>query len=142
MILDKENMFSLAQAVTATAASTNAVDLGKGDAGPSERISLFVSADPPFTVTGAPALAVELQTSDAVSAGALVSPVTVATYTPDNDALAAGGRLVAARLPHGMKRYAALNFKVTASQGNTLAAGKLTAGLVRDVQAEKTAPLP
>jgi hypothetical protein len=136
MILDKENMFSEAQGpITATAASANIVDLGPGDAGPSERVSLFVSAEPPFTVAGSPALAVELQTADAVNAGALVSPVTVASYPIGNDALAAGGKLLSARLPHGMKRYAALNYKVTTTTGNTLAGGKLTAGLTWDVEA-------
>jgi hypothetical protein len=135
MILDYENMFSKDQAVTATAVSANTVDLGPGDAGPSERLSLFVACDPPFTVTGSPALAVELQTADEVNAGALVSPATVAAYPVSNDALAAGGKLVAGRLPHGMKRYAGLNFNVTTSDGNTLADGKLTAGLAYEVEA-------
>jgi hypothetical protein len=133
MILDKQNMFSLAQAVTATAGSTDVVDLGAGDAGPSERVSLFVSCDPAFTGTGT--ITVELHTADAQAVGALTSPVTVAAYPVTNAALTAGGKLVADRLPHGMKRYARLNYVVS----GTVAAGKFTSGLVWDVQAEKTA---
>jgi hypothetical protein len=136
MSLDKQNMFSMEQAVTATAGSTDIVDLGKGDAGPSERLSLFVSASP-FTGTGT--ITVELHTSDAVSSGALSSPVTVATYPLANAGLLAGGKLAADRLPHGMKRYARLNYVVSASA--TLAAGKINAGLVWEAQAEKTVPL-
>lgn len=131
MILDYENMFSKDQAVTATANSTNTIDLGPGDAGPSERISLFITADPAFT--GAGTIAVGLQTADNDT---MASAVTIATYAVGNDALTAGGKLVAARLPHGCKRYLRLAYTVT----GTVAAGKVTAGLVWDVQAE--APIP
>lgn len=136
MILDKENMFSYQQAVTATGASAGTVDLGPGDAGPSERLSLFVTADPPFTGTGT--LAVDLQTADAVGAdGKLAGPVTVAGFAVSNTALKAGGKLMAARLPHGCKRYLGLNYTVSGS----VAAGTITAGLVRDVQAGMPDPV-
>jgi hypothetical protein len=136
MILDYENMFSKDQAVTANAGSASTVDLGPGDAGPSERISLFVTAEPAFTGSGT--LAVELHTSDAVdSAGALTGPITVAGYAVSNAALKAGGKLLAARLPHGCKRYLRLNYAVT----GTIAAGKVTAGLVWDVQADMPDPI-
>lgn len=135
MILDKENMFSKDQAVTATAASTSTVDLGPGDAGPSERASLFVTANPAFT--GAGTLSVDLQTSDTVDGtGYPTTPVTVASYAVSNAMLLAGGKLAASRLPHGCKRYLRLVYTVT----GTVAAGKLTAGLVWDVQAESPVP--
>jgi hypothetical protein len=130
MILDKENMFSHGQAVTATAASDSTVDLGPGDAGPSERLSLFVTCDPPFT--GAGTLSVELETADETGAdGDLVAPPVI-VYPVADEALTAGGRLLAARLPHGCKRYLRLNYAVTGS----LADGKITAGLTWDVQAD------
>ena len=130
MILDAENTFSKEQAVTATAASTTILDLGPGDHGPSERISLVVQADG-FT---AGALSVELKTSDALSSGALSSPVTVATFPITATQLAAGGLVVAARLPHALKRYVALNYNV----GTTCAGGTFTAGLALDVQQAET----
>ncbi|MDR3361872.1 MAG: hypothetical protein LBO64_03390 [Desulfovibrio sp.] len=136
MIFDKENLFSMNQAVTATAVSTDIVDLGAGDTGPSEDVSLFVSATTPFTGTGT--LVVELHTADANSGTALTSPVTVGTFPITNAALLAGGKLVAARLPHGMKRFARLNYVVT----GTVAAGTLMAGLVRDAEAHDYVPLP
>ena len=131
MILDYKNMFSKDQAVTATAVSTNIIDLGPGDAGPSERISLFVTADPEFDGTGT--LSVALQAADD---SAMTSPVTVASFAVTNDALTAGGKLVASRLPHGCKRYLQLKYTVT----GTITDGKLTAGLVWDVQAEEMIP--
>jgi len=131
MILDFENMFSKDQAVTATGTSTNIIDLGPGDAGPSERLSLFVTADPAFTSTGT--LVVTLQSADDK---AMASPDTPISFSLSNAQLLAGGKLIASRLPHGCKRYLSLNYTVT----GTIADGKLTAGLVWDVQAEKPIP--
>ena len=127
MFLDKQNIFSDKQAVAATGLDTDTVDLGKGDAGPTEGVSLFVGAD---GCTGTGTIVVELQTADACAAGgALTSPVTIATYPVGNEALKAGGKIVAARLPHGMKRYAGVNYVVTGAVTGL----KLTAGLVMDV---------
>ncbi|UQZ90840.1 hypothetical protein C4J81_17145 [Deltaproteobacteria bacterium Smac51] len=130
MILDKENMFSEGQAVTATAAATNIVDLGNGDIGPAEELSLLVMCSP---YTGAGTMTVTLQTSDELNAGktALASPVTVATYPVTNERLTAGGKMVSARMPHGMKRYVGVNYTVTGA----LADGELAAGLLFDVTA-------
>lgn len=136
MILDYENMFSKEQAVTATDAAASTVDLGPGDVGPSERVSLFVSA--PVAFTGAGTITVTLQTADAVgSDGSLTSPVTVATYSISNAKLTAGGKLLASRLPHGCKRYLGLSYTVSGA----VAAGMITAGLVWDVQADMPDPV-
>lgn len=130
MIMDKKNLFSDEQAVTSTAAGAYVIDLGKGDAGPSEGISLVVTANGYAT---AAATTVELKTADTVnSSGALVSATTVAQYPVTSAAIVAGGKIVADRLPHGMKRYAGLNYSV-GSGG--LTSGTMTAGLVWDVVA-------
>ncbi|MDR1242319.1 MAG: hypothetical protein LBM00_06020 [Deltaproteobacteria bacterium] len=129
MILDHENMFSRGQAFTATAGSTNSVDLGPGDAGPAERLSLFVNVDTAFT--GAGTIAVEAHTAEAAAAdGTLTSPETLAIFPLANAALTAGGKVLAARLPHGCKRYLRLKYTVS----GTLAGGSLTAGLAWDVE--------
>ena len=138
MIFDAQNLFSRAQAVTATAVSENTLDLGHGDYGPSESVSLVVCASG-YT---AGSLTVELQTADAVSStGALTSPVTVASFPVSAAALKAGGNIVAARLPHNLKRYVALAYTAPSGEGAVVpAGGSITAGLALDVQAE--APLP
>lgn len=138
MIFDAQNLFSKAQAVTATAVSTNTLDLGRGDYGPSESVSLVVCASG-YT---AGSLTVELQTADACSdTGALTSPVTVASFPVSAAALKEGGTIVAARLPHHLKRYVALAYTAPSGEGAVApAGGSITAGLALDVQAE--APLP
>ena len=133
MYIDKENLFSYDQAVTATVLSDNIVDLGKGDIGPSENASIFASATTPFT--GAGTMVIELMTSSDLNAGltAMVNPVKVATYNVTNAGLLqTDGEpvLAASRFPHRMMRYAQLNYVVTGA----LAAGKLKAGVVWDVQ--------
>lgn len=120
MILDKENLFSEKQAVSATAVSANVVDLGVGDAGAGERPYLSVNASG-FT---AGTVTVELQTS----AAADMSGSKVAATFPVTEAdLKKGGEVVKAKLPKGMLRYARLNYAVTG------ASGTITAGLVFDV---------
>ncbi len=138
MLFDAENLFSRDQAVTATAKSANTLDLGSGDHGPSERLSLVVCAVG-FT---AGSLTVEVHTADACSdAGVLTSPVTVASYPVSADALPAGGNVVVSRLPHGLKRYVCLNYAAATGEGTVApAGGTITAGLVLDVPAEKTMP--
>lgn len=139
MILDAEQLFSQGQAVTATGDwSTAVVSVGPGDAGVAERLSLYVTSDPLFT---AGTLTVELYTShtadanvDAATEG-LVGGELIATYPITAAELLVGGmegKLVGARLPHGMKTY--LQLKYT---GAALTGGKLTAGLVLDVQADE-----
>lgn len=134
MIFDAQNLFSKAQKVTATATSDNTLDLGRGDYGPSESVSLVVCASG-YT---AGSLTVELQTADAcANTGELTSPVTVASFPVSADALKAGGVIVAARLPHHLKRFVRLAYTEGAVAP---AGGAITAGLALDVQAE--APLP
>ncbi len=120
MIFDKENLFSDKQAVSATAVSTNVVDLGPGDAGAGERPYLTVNA----TGFTAGTLTVELQSADVA---AMTNAKTVATFPVDAATLKKGGQIVAAKLPKGMLRYARLNY-VPAT-----ASGTITAGLVFDV---------
>lgn len=138
MIFDAQNLFSKDQKVTATATSTNTLDLGRGDYGPSESVSLVVCASG-FT---AGSMTIELQTADACAdTGALTSPVTVASFPISAAALKEGGNIVAVRLPHNLKRYVCLAYTVPSGEGAVAPAdGKITASLALDVQAEK--PLP
>ncbi len=125
MYIDKKNMFSDKQSVTVTASSASVVDLAAGDAGLSA--NLFVGADG-FSGTGS--LVVELLTADSADAPAtLNAPVTIATFPVSNTAIKAGGLIVAAGLPRGMKRYAGLKYTVT----GTLTGGLISSGIVMDL---------
>lgn len=127
MIFDKLNIFSEDQTLAASTDGQFIVDLGKGDTGRAEGMSLVLTA-PPSGGT----LSVDLKTSDALNAGktALDTPATVAIYNAPAAGIEAGGTIVASRLPHGMKRYAAVTFTVTGA----LVGQKVTCGLVWDAQ--------
>ena len=132
MIMDKANLFSDEQAVTSGGtAGAYVVDLGKGDAGPSEDISLFAYATG-YSACASGGVTVELKTAATVSSGALVSATTVATYPVTSAAVVGGGKIVAARLPHGMQRYAGINYAIGSGGA---AGGTITAGLAWDVEA-------
>lgn len=129
-ILDKQLQFSDGQAITATAPSTNIVDLGPpgpnrltpGAEGQDWFIHIWFPVQ--FTAAGAGTLTIALQTDDDVAFG---SPVTLATFGPIGKA-SLGPGITPAELPLAIKvpmdcqRYLRLNY--------TVATGPMTAGTV------------
>lgn len=126
MILDKDNLFSEDQAVTATAASTNVIDLGVDrDIGNGEPIEVLVAVPVAFTGTGT--LAVELQTDDVEG---FASPTVIQKSGELAAAdLAAGNQVFKVRVGRETQRYVRLNYVVT---GTAFTAGQLTSGLILD----------
>ena len=89
MILDKELEFSAAQSVTATAASTNVIDLGSArDVGAGEVLELVVAAK--TALTGTLATIVQGSVDEAFT-----SPVTIQTLPSFAAAAAAGSKVQA-----------------------------------------------
>ena len=121
MILDKELMMSEAQVVTATAASTNVIDLGARlglDPGLSDDLWLQIRVDTRATASGSATVTFELQTDDDEAFG---SATTLWTSTAIGKAtLVAGYNVVRMRLPLGVERYVRVYY--------TVATGPLTAG--------------
>jgi hypothetical protein len=103
MILDKELMMSEAQAVTVSAASTKAPDLGKaGDAIGSE-LYVVARVDTAFTADGAATLKIAIQTDDNAdfsSAKTLLETAEIA-----KTALTAGAVLLKTKLPIGVEQH-------------------------------------
>ena len=130
MYLDSQLLFADAQAVTAAAASTNAVDFGAvRDIGVGERLYVVVSVDVAMTDAG----------SDSTLAVALEGDSTT-TFTPDFtrtlftfSALSAAGTVkIAALGPDDLNlQYAQLRF--TPANGN-LTTGSFTAFITKDIQ--------
>lgn len=126
MILDKQLEFSNAQAITATAPSTNVIDLGpKGPRGSSTGVGghlpIEFTVGTTFTAAGAATLTIQIRTSDAAD-------MSGATVVASSQALALTD-LVAGKdvpyyptLPANMKRYVDLNYVVTT--------GPMTAGTI------------
>jgi len=132
MILDAQNLFSDAQAVTAAAASTNSINLGANrDIGTGEDLYVFVSVDVAMTDAD----------SNSTLTVALEGDSTT-TFTPDGTqdlftipALSAAGSVFYAKLNPGSAplQYQYIQLKYTPNNGN-LSTGSFTAGIVKDIQ--------
>lgn len=131
MILDKLLMFSEKQAVTASAASTDVIDLGpidgtRRDIGVGYPLEFWATVDTTATAAGAATLNIQLQTSPDNS-----------TWTTLYDsgqlalsALTIGKRLFSTKVPQGVQRYLRLNYVVGTGP---LTAGAFTSGINLDV---------
>ena len=132
MYVDAQNLFSDAQAVTATAASTNLVDLGAvRDIGTGRSLYVVVVVDVAMTDAG----------SDSTLTVALEGDSTT-TITPDGTqdlftipATTAAGSIFFARLDPGSAplQYQYIQLKYTPANGN-LTTGSFTAFITTDIQ--------
>lgn len=138
MIFDAQNLFSDAQAITASTVSTNVIDFGqpgkpvgaaaaiRKDLGRGKKVDLRVQMVEAALAAGAATLTVELQTDDNE---AFTSPKTVFTSGAIPKAtLIAGYVFPLDFFPRGTdERFARLNYTVGTGP---LTAGKITAGVV------------
>lgn len=128
MYLDKLLMLSEDQAITATAASANVIDLGaSGDLGKSGRTEVYVRVSEAFN--NLTSLNIKLQTDDAVGFGTAVD--LPAQETTALAGLTLNKELLKAVVPYGCKRYLRLYYTVT---GTAPTAGKVFAGLINTRQ--------
>lgn len=131
MILDQQNQYSDAQALTATAVSTNVIDHGSDrDLGIGEPLAVLISVDVALAGTS-PTFQATLQTDSVVGFG---SAVTVSS-TQSFSALAIGTRVVIPVPPDtSMNRYSRLNYTL----GGTTPTITVTAEMIpyRFLQAE------
>ncbi|EQB7353728.1 Bbp16 family capsid cement protein [Enterobacter kobei] len=131
MILDKLLMFSEAQAVTASAASTDVIDLSpidgtRRDIGVGYPLEFWATVNTTATAAGAATLNFQLQTSpDNSTWTTLYDSGTLALA-----ALTAGKRLFSAKVPAGVQRYLRVNYVVGTGP---LTAGAFTSGINLDV---------
>lgn len=130
MILDAQNLFSDAQAVTAAAASTNIIDLGavRREVGTGQDVYVVVSCDVAMTDASSDStLAVTVQSDDAAAFGSATDRQTIGTFPAVS---AIGTRLIAKLQPEALvERYIRLYY--TPANGN-LSTGSFTAFLTTD----------
>lgn len=131
MILDKLLMFSEAQAVTATAASADVIDLGpidgtRRDIGVGYPLEFWTTVNTTATAAGAATVNVQLQTS--------LDNSTWTTIASSGDlalsSLVAGKRIVSQKVPSGVQKYLRVNYTVGTGP---LTAGAFTSGINLDV---------
>lgn len=133
MYVDAQNLFSDAQAVTATAASTNYVDLGPltGTArniGVGEDLYIRINVDVALTDSGSDStVAITLETDNNTAFSSATTLATVASVS----ALAAVGTSYIYKLSSAAyERYIQLRYTVS---GGDLSTGSFTAAIVKDV---------
>lgn len=127
MLLDQQALFSAAQAITATAASTNVIDTGSNkDVGKYGDIPLLIQVVEGFN--NLTSLTVTVQTDDN---SAFSSPADVLSMTIPLASLVLGYKSPVITLPMKMERYIRLNYTVTGTAPTT---GKVTAGITGGVQ--------
>jgi len=127
MLLDQQAIFSAAQAITATAASTNTIDTGSSkDSGKGGDVPLLIQVVEAFN--NLTSLTVSLQTDDNT---AFSSPADVLSLVVPVASLTVGYKTPVITLPMKMERYIRLNYTVTGTAPTT---GKVTAGIVDGVQ--------
>lgn len=127
MLMDKELLFSEGQAVTATAASTNSLDVGAG-VGQGEPIEVFVLVTEDFDLLTDLIVTLEGSSDDGDSdsfATVLSSPAIALA------SLKAGTEVFKVAVPAGTERYLQLKYTVNGTNPTT---GKITAGLIIDRQ--------
>lgn len=125
MLLDQNAMLSEAQSLSATAASTNTIDLTAAGDGVPGSLFFVVQVDTAFTGEGT--LKVALQTSDS-SAFSSVTELLGTTYSASLLGTA-GQVLCAVPVPAGLKRYARAYYTVSSVSG-----GKITCFLTDGVE--------
>ena len=133
-MLDIQTLFSNNQAITATAVSTNVVDLGEDrNLGVGEPVALRIRVTETFTLLTSLAIAVQTANNEAFDDGleTLVSTSMLAAE------LVAGATTPFICLPRGVKRFVRLNYTVTGTNPN---AGEITAGLAANEHDWKVYP--
>lgn len=140
MVLDKNTMFSDAQAITASAPSTNVIDLGalgktafggnqlKMNVG-HKRIPLLIQVVEDFATLTSLKVAVESDDNSGFSSAKEILSETIAVAD-----LKAGYSSVIDKLPRIKERYVRINFTVN---GSNATAGKITAGIALEVDGSK-----
>lgn len=141
MILSAQQLFSDDQAITASADSTNVIDLGapgtpygaaaalNQDIGKGAKIPLLVQVTEAFD--NLTSLEVKLSTGAATTLGTTIASQTILLAD-----LVAGKQLNLDFLPNGIvERYLGMEYVVT---GTTPTAGKVTAGITMGVQTNVT----
>jgi hypothetical protein len=135
--VDKLTEMSDEQAVTASAASTDYIDLEDAgrDVGVGEETYLVIIVDESVTAAGAATVVFALETDD--NSGFSSATALVATAAIPKATLVAGYEVLVVALPHNCERYLRVYYTVATGP---LTAGKFTAMVVKDPEAWKSYP--
>jgi hypothetical protein len=134
-VLDRLNLFSNDQVITASAASTDVIDLGSvRDVGAGEMSTVLVLVTEAFDALTS--LTITLQTAAAEN---FASPVHLTAAALPLASLTAGVRSPITTMPGGALRYLRLYYTVT---GSNPTVGRITAGVGTETVHQDTALYP
>ena len=122
MLLDAQCLFSDAQAITSTAASTNVVKFGKGEF---TFVPLLIQVVESFATLTSLTITVQTATDSAFT-----TPVDLASSTLAAAKLTQGAVIPINYIPRGNLGYIRIYYTVTGSNATT---GKITAGVVAGI---------
>lgn len=133
MITDNLLLLSDAQAVTASAASTNTVDLGTArDIGEGEELYVHFKVDTTFTAAGAATMTMNIITSASAD---LSTPTILASTAAIAVATLVAGYRTAIEIPPQIKslgqRYIGVSYTIATGP---MTAGAISARIVKDIQ--------
>ncbi len=124
MILDADLVFSSKQAVTATAASTNKVDLGAAGDAIGQELTIHAVVDTAFATLTSLTVSLETSADDSTWTTVLSGPAIARA------SLTKGASIFCVRVPQGLSRYVRLKYTVG---GSNATAGKVTAFASKDL---------
>lgn len=138
MLIDQQNQFSAAQAVTSTGStpSTNVIDLGTArDVGGATGAALFLLCEvtTPFTSSGSGTLQVQVQTSADNSSWSILDQSDAVPVA----SLSQGYKFLPNKLAGPTQRYLRLNYVVGTA---AMTAGAITAALVPALDTQPVYP--
>jgi hypothetical protein len=141
MYQDANLQVSAAQAITATAASTNVIDLGAAvrDIGKGVSVMFDMRVGTAFTAAGAATLTVQIQVAD--DAGFTINVQTLSQTDAIPKASLPAGQMIRMSVdqaePYVGRRFMRLNYVVATGP---MTAGTITAALVKDTQDPQVSP--
>ena len=124
MILDADLVFSNKQAVTATATSTNKIDLGVAGDAIGQELTIHVVVDTAFATLTSLTVSLETSADDSTWTTVLSGPAIARA------SLTKGASIFCVRVPQGLSRYVRLKYTVG---GSNATAGKVTAFASKDL---------
>lgn len=124
MILDADLVFSNKQAVTATAESTNTLDLGVAGDAIGQELTIHVVVDTAFSTLTSLTVSLETSANNSTWTTVLSGPAIARA------SLTKGASIFCVRVPRGLSRYVRLKYTVG---GSNATAGKVTAFASKDL---------
>lgn len=125
MILDADLVFSNKQAVTATAESTNTLDLGVAGDAIGQELTIHVVVDTAFSTLTSLTVSLETSANNFQTWTTVLSGPAIARAS-----LTKGASIFCVRVPRGLSRYVRLKYTVG---GSNATAGKVTAFASKDL---------